>query len=158
MRTKPNPFHYEFGKKYAVSEPEFSVTAPAAAKIYAAAKIRDPLPVAGASVKPVAVAAMIALLVLLLAAAFWALRHFGSRRSRLGRRSPGRLPDSFLPAARSALLPRSHHETLHDPRYLDRILRAELDDQGDHQSATDDRSDDQSPADRDHRPDSPGRG
>jgi hypothetical protein len=152
MRTELNDSYSRFVKKYNGFDLGFSATASAAVKI------RDPLPAAGASFKPVAVPALIALSVLLLAAAFWVVRSFGSRRSRLGRRSPGRLPDSFLPAARSALLPRSHHETLHDPRYLDRILQAELDDQGDHQSGTDDRSDDQSSADRDHGSDSRGRG
>lgn len=64
---------------------------------------------------------------------FAGLRPPGRRRSNGRSRSAGHHPaaessdrNSLLPKARSILAPRSHHETLHDRRYLDRILRAEL--------------------------------
>jgi hypothetical protein len=78
--------------------------------------------------------ASVALALLLLAGFGYALLVLGgrSRAKARFRRSPGDpgAPrsgrDSLLPAVRSILLPRNHHEALHDPKYLDLILRAEL--------------------------------
>lgn len=90
------------------------------------AKSPDLFPVAAAR-QASPIPAVIALAVVLLAAGGWLLYRYGWRRSRLAHRSRARRGESILPAARSALFPPSHHETLHDPAYLDRILRAERD-------------------------------
>jgi hypothetical protein len=73
--------------------------------------------------------AMVPLVVVLLAAGGLLLYGLASRRSRLAHRSQPRGRESILPAARSLLFPPSHHEALHDPAYLERILQAELGDQ-----------------------------
>jgi hypothetical protein len=73
--------------------------------------------------------AMVPLVVVLLAAGGLLLYGLASRRSRLAHRSQPRGRESILPAARSLLFPPSHHEALHDPAYLERILQAELADQ-----------------------------
>lgn len=82
----------------------------------------------------VPVLASVALALVLLAGIGYALLMIGGRsradvRPRRSAADPGSARsgrDSLLPAARSILTPRNHHQTLHDPKYLDRILRAEL--------------------------------
>lgn len=74
--------------------------------------------------------AKVGLAVLLLAAGGFLLRGFGCGRFGMAHRPRPRGSQSTLPASRSPLLFRpSHHETLHDPAYLERILQAELGDQ-----------------------------
>jgi hypothetical protein len=86
------------------------------------------VPAAAVAQKASPLPAMVPLVVLLLAAGLL-LYGFACRRSRLAHRSQPRGRESILPAARSLLFPPSHHEALHDPAYLERILQAELADQ-----------------------------
>ena len=87
------------------------------------------VPAAAVAQKASPLPAMVPLVVLLLAAGGLLLYGLASRRSRLAHRSQPRGRESILPAARSLLFPPSHHEALHDPAYLERILQAELADQ-----------------------------
>jgi hypothetical protein len=87
------------------------------------------VPAAAVAQKASPLPAMVPLVVLLLAAGGLLLYGLASRRSRLAHRSQPRGRESILPAARSLLFPPSHHEALHDPAYLERILQAELGDQ-----------------------------
>lgn len=87
------------------------------------------VPAAAVAQKASPLPAMVPLVVVLLAAGGLLLYGLASRRSRLAHRSQPRGRESILPAARSLLFPPSHHEALHDPAYLERILQAELADQ-----------------------------
>ncbi|MFM7265137.1 MAG: hypothetical protein ACKOZW_06015 [Cyanobium sp.] len=68
-------------------------------------------------------------MVLLLGAALTLAYAFGvvspSGRSRRRRAEQSRTEDPLLPGPPSALFPPSHHEKIHDPKYLRRMLEAE---------------------------------
>jgi|694.fasta_scaffold03836_21 hypothetical protein len=99
--------------------------------VVAVTSVKSPhsIPAASLAQKASPEPALFAWLALLLAAGGLLLYGFRSRRSRMAHRPQPGGGESILPARRSLLFPPSHHETLHDPAYLDRILRAELADQ-----------------------------